>query len=64
MHLKYIEKLEYDTILEKLSSFCSTETGKQFCLHLVPSSNQQEVLNKLQETNEAVTLVMRNQAFY
>lgn len=59
MHLKYIEKLEYNTILEKLSSFCSTETGKQICLHLVPSSTEQDVLNKLQETNEAVTLVMR-----
>ncbi len=57
MNLKYIEKLEYSTILDKLSSFCLTDYGKDLCHSLIPNSNKQEVSNLLEETSEAVRLL-------
>lgn len=60
MNLKYIEKLEYSNILKKLSSYCTTELGRQFSCSLSPSSNKQEVLNLLEETNETIKLIVEN----
>lgn len=57
MNLKYIEKLEYTTILENLSKFCITDFGKILCTNLQPNSNKSEVLNLLNETSEATTLI-------
>lgn len=60
MNLKYIEKLEYSNILEKLSNYCITELGKQFCFALCPSSNKEEVCYLLQQTNEAIKLTVQD----
>lgn len=60
MNLKYIEKLEYSNILKKLSSYCTTELGRQLSCSLTPSSNKQEVLNLLEETNETIKLIVEN----
>lgn len=57
MNLKYIEKLEYSTILDNLSEFCTTDYGKELCRSLLPSSNKQEVSNLLEETSEAIRLL-------
>jgi dsDNA-specific endonuclease/ATPase MutS2 len=57
MNLKYIEKLEYSSILDKLSSYCITDYGKNLCLNLRPSSNKEQVLNLLNETSEAINLM-------
>ncbi len=60
MNLKYIEKLEYSNILEILSHYCITDSGKQLCLELIPSSNKEKVFHLLQETNEALKLIVQN----
>ena len=55
----YLEKLEYNKILEKLSSYAITYLGKNLCLNLFPSNNKEEVKNMLKETEEAVNLLYR-----
>lgn len=49
-------KLEYDKILNILSSFCKTNIGKELALSLIPSCNKLEVKNNLAITSEACLL--------
>jgi len=56
----YLEKLEFDKILEMLSGFCVTVQGKELALHLSPSNQKEKVKQLLQETSEAVNLCYRN----
>lgn len=60
MNQLYLNKLEYNKILEKLSSYCHTCVGKDFASKLLPSNDKQEVELTLSETNEAVGLIERN----
>lgn len=60
MNKMSLEKLEYDKILEKLSSFCNTYIGKNLALQLLPLTTKNEVEHALQETLEAVSLIERN----
>ena len=60
MNQLYLNKLEYNKILEKLSSYCHTCVGKDFASKLLPSNDKQEVELTLSETNEAVSLIERN----
>ena len=55
----YLEKLEYNKILEKLSNYTITYLGKNLSLTLLPSSNKDQVQNMLKETEEAVNLLYR-----
>ena len=59
MNSNYLEKLEYNKILEKLSSFCLTYIGKNMALNLLPSNKKIEVENLLKETNEAVSILYK-----
>ena len=56
----YLEKLEYNKILKKLSNYAQTYLGKDHCLQLFPSTQKEEVQNKLKETEEAVNLLYKN----
>lgn len=60
MNQIYLNKLEYNRILEQLSIYCHTYIGKEFALKLLPSNERQEVELTLSETNEAVSLIERN----
>ncbi len=60
MNKMSLEKLEYDKIIEKLSSFCNTYIGKNLALQLLPLITKNEVEHALQETLEAVSLIERN----
>ena len=55
----YLEKLEYNKILEKLSNYAITYLGKKSSLNLLPSNNKMHVQNMLKETEEAVNLLYR-----
>ena len=55
----YLEKLEYNKILEKLSNYTITYLGKNASLALLPSNNKNQVQNMLKETAEAVNLLCR-----
>lgn len=60
MNSLYLKKLEYDFILKNLSNYCHTYIGKKKVSSLLPSNNQEEVIQMLAETKEAVALVERN----
>ena len=53
-------KLEFNKILEQLSTFCHTNVGKEIVNNLLPSNNKEYVEKILKETNEAVSLIERN----
>lgn len=55
----YLEKLEYNKILNKLSNYAITYLGKALCLKLLPSNKKEEVKHMLKETEEAVNLLYR-----
>lgn len=55
----YLEKLEYNKILEKLLNYTITYLGKNASLALLPSNNKNQVQNMLKETAEAVNLLCR-----
>lgn len=57
MKQKYLEKLEYNKILEILSTFSKTYMGKEKCLNLHPSKNVKYLLD---QTYEAYNLICRN----
>ena len=60
MNQTYLNKLEYNQILQKLTSYCHTYIGKKFASNLLPSNQKETVSNTLAETNEAVSLIERN----
>lgn len=54
---KYLNKLEYNKILEKLASHCKTYIGKDTALNLKPVSNTDKVSNLLDETTEGCNIL-------
>ena len=56
----YLNKLEYYKILEQLSTFCHTYVGKGFVQNLQPSNKKDIVVEKLEETKQAISLIDRN----
>lgn len=59
MNKNYLEKLEFDKILNILSSFCVTNLGKNMALELLPSNNIDVVKKSLLETSQALNLIYR-----
>ena len=55
-----LQKLEFNKILDILSSFCVTDNGKKLAIELLPSNSSMEVKKLLAETEEAVNLSYRN----
>ena len=60
MNQTYLNKLEYNKILENLSEYCHTYIGKQKVIELTPSSDKAVVEKILSETAEAVSIIERN----
>lgn len=56
----YIEKLEFNKILEILSNFCVTYLGKELANNLKVSNDINIVKLTLKETEEAVNLIYKN----
>ena len=59
MNSYYLNKLEYNKILEILSNFCTTFIGKGLCLELLPSNDKNKVKQMLQETSEATSILYK-----
>ena len=57
--MEYLEKLEYNKILEKLASYCHLEASKKEALELKPYIEIHEIRKRLEETTEAVNLIYR-----
>jgi len=60
MNNNYLNKLEFDQVLQKLTEYCHTYIGKEKALELKPSSDKDYVKKSLLETSEAVSLMERN----
>ena len=56
---KYLNKLEYNKILDLVSNYCTTYIGKAFVSKLMPLNNKDLVKMKLEETSTAQTLLYR-----
>ena len=59
MNTKYLKTLEFDKIIEKLTTYCKTYIGKENLANLLPTFNQYQVTNLLELTNEATSLIYR-----
>ena len=59
MNKNYLNKLEYDKILDLLAKNSITYVGKDLCLNLLPSFKEAKVTKLLQETLEASNLIYR-----
>ena len=57
-----LEKLEFNKILENLSKYCKTYMGENLALKLLPNSSFLDVQNSLNETSEAVNMIIQNSA--
>jgi len=62
MEMKYLEKIEFNKIIEILSSFAVTDVGKQYCMSLLPEINKEKVQHLINETTEATILRYRKGA--
>lgn len=60
MNKNYLKKLEYNKIIEILSTYCNTYIGKLKCSTLIPYNDKEVVKKMLEETSEAVNLLYRN----
>lgn len=56
----YLDKLEFNKILDNLKKHCITIQGKTFATSLIPSNSADTVQILLNETEEAVNLIYRN----
>lgn len=54
---KYLDKLELNVILEKVSEYAYTKIGKYTALNLKPKTNKDDVRKLLDETQEATDLI-------
>ena len=59
MNRMFLEKLEFNKILDILSNYCITEFGKKLAIDLCPSYDKSTVYNLLSETSEASSLVYK-----
>lgn len=59
---KTLEDLEFNTILETISSLCTTEMGKEKALEIVPYKEKDELLDALAQTSEYQSSYSNNNA--
>ena len=59
MYKKFENKLEFNSILNILSTFCLTDLGKNQCLNLEPVNSYDKVEKLLEETAEASSFINR-----
>ena len=59
MNNKYLEKIEFNKVIEILASFPITNLGKQYCLSVLPSPSYDEANYYIQETTEASIILDR-----
>ena len=59
MNKKYLDKLEYESVLAELSSFCKTESGKELCMSLEPAFSFEKVSKLQLQTLSAFTILVK-----
>ena len=56
---KYFKTLELDKIINKLTEFAVTSLGRELCEKLSPDFTTYKIKNNLQETDEAVKMILQ-----
>ena len=59
MNTKYLKLLEYIKIIDNLNNYCKTYIGKELSNKLSPSFIKDDVVNSLEFTKEAISLVYK-----
>lgn len=59
MNEKAIKTLEFNKIIDKLSSYAGTSYGKELCTQLLPQSNLNEITHLQMQTSDALTRLLR-----
>ena len=59
MNTKYLKLLEYNKIIDNLNNYCKTYIGKELSNKLSPSFIKDDVVNSLEFTKEAISLVYK-----
>jgi DNA mismatch repair protein MutS2 len=59
---KTLKDLEFNTVLEAVSSSCTTEPGIEKALQIVPYKNKEELMQSLKQTSEYVSSFDNNNA--
>jgi DNA mismatch repair protein MutS2 len=59
MNEKVLHVLEYDKIVDKLSTFATSEPGKRMCRELLPSSDLREIDRNLKKTDAAIARIFK-----
>ena len=59
MNEKVLHVLEYDKIVDKLSTFATSEPGKKMCRELLPSSDIREIDRNLKKTDAAISRIFK-----
>lgn len=54
-----LQKLEYQKIIDTLSTYCKTYVGKDLIINLKPSNNSLEVSKNLTQTTQTLNLILR-----
>lgn len=60
MNNKALKILEYNKIIDMLESKAGSENGKKKCKSLTPSNDFKEVINNQQDTDDAVSRILKN----
>lgn len=59
MNERALKKLEFDKVKEKVKKYAFTKGGKELVENLTPYNSVYEVKNALEDTNEAVNLIIK-----
>lgn len=59
MYNKYLKTLEFDKIIQILTTYCKTYIGKENVTSLLPAFKQTDVENSLEYTTEAISVIYR-----
>ncbi len=57
MNQKALKTLEYHKIIAQLTQYASSDSGKELCINLVPSTDYHEIVRTQKETTDAATRV-------
>lgn len=60
MNQKALKKLEYNKIIDELSSLASSSLGKELCNKLLPFSDLTTITAAQQETADALSRILKN----
>ena len=58
MNEKALHTLEYDKIIKQLENLAFSPMGKEYCRHLIPCSDREQIIASQRETSDALTHIL------